>query len=210
MEQEVLKKICNDKDCKHGDNPQPIENFGIKKSTKDGRNSKCRVCITRWAAIYSERKGGLKESKITRKGNEKKNEAVTWDTTDHPTDFLRMMRPMYSYLINSPVKQDGMIRLGKTLGELIMFFDVPQRATMEALLYYLERKQEGYAWKSKPKGFQEFADKVEEMLPNGMIKKEPHNSIVYEQLKIFSERLQAMENKMELLYNYWIDGKEKE
>jgi len=194
---ETQTKICNDKDCAHGKDPQPLENFGIRKSSKDGLNPKCKKCITRLQKEYYQARleaNGGKQSKITRK-----NKAITWDTTEHPDDFLRMMRPMYSYLINSPVKQNGTIRLGKTLGELIMFFDIPQRASMEALLHYLERVDEGYKWKIKPKGFQEFADKVRELLPNGAIKKDPHNSIIYEQMKIFSERMQDIERKVDLL-----------
>ena len=98
--------------------------------------------------------------------------------------------------------------MDKTLGELVMFFDVPQRAAMEAILFYLEKVDGGYAWREKPKGFQEFADKVREVLPNGTLKKDPHNTVIYEQIAIFSERLMTLERKMDLLINSLIGENE--
>ena len=37
-------KICNNKECKQI-NPQPLESFALKKSSKDGHKSRCKSCI---------------------------------------------------------------------------------------------------------------------------------------------------------------------
>jgi len=199
METKIETKVCNDQGCKHKGEPQPVENFGIRKTTKDGLNPKCKVCVTTAQKGYYRARleaNGGKESKITRN-----HSVVRWDTSDHPDeDFLRLMRPMYSYMINTPILPDGTLKLGKTLGELVMFFDVPQRATMEAILHYLEKTDTGgYTWKIKPKGFDEFATKVKEMLPNGKLHKQPHNSVIYEQMELFSDRMAHLERKIDLL-----------
>lgn len=42
--QEIITKICNDKNCKYFGNPQPLENFYL---TKRGYQSKCKCCTNK-------------------------------------------------------------------------------------------------------------------------------------------------------------------
>jgi len=192
--EESIKKKCNDRDCLSKGEPQPLENFGKRASSKDGYNEKCKVCIRRHQQIYAQNKrDGIKDSKITRNGK------VGWDTSESIEDerLINSLKPVYSYLKNTPV-QNGVIQFDKSLGEIVQFYNIPQRASMEAILCFIARTDRGYHWTQKI-DLKEFVKKVIELIPNGAQKKVPHNIIVMEAIQDFNERLLAIESKIDVL-----------
>ena len=154
--------------------------------------------ITFSKRILQQEKGQPANSKIVK--NARTND---WDTTPVLDDkFENMVKPLYSYLINAPVK-DGIVRLSHTIGEIVMFFEVPQRAAIETMLAYLVQGSdyEGYKWYKKPKDLKEFTEKMKSLVPNTRMEKEPHNSVIYEQMQLFMERLLTVEQKLDLIVN---------
>ena len=53
-------KICTNPDCKHKGQPQPLNLFGTLKASKDGLNSRCKVCQTlKMQTYYQQNKERL-------------------------------------------------------------------------------------------------------------------------------------------------------
>lgn len=195
-------KICNDKECKHKGIPQPLVMFGNKDGVI-GANNKCKKCVNRRQKAQYDKTHVPRVSKIM------KQENPGWETAPGEDKLLTLVKPLYSFIINAPVIE-GVICFGKSLGEIIMFFDVPQRAAMETLLHFIGRDEHGYFWKTQPKGVDHFTDVLKTLIPNGVAKKQPHNSVVYEQLEIFSERLITLENKLDLIINSLLGNKDED
>lgn len=69
----VDKKIC--KACRG--KPQPLKNFSIHRTAKDGRNSTCRLCMKKDYAYYKKRYAIEKDSRKLRKPTD----GIPWPAT---------------------------------------------------------------------------------------------------------------------------------